>query len=136
MVKIGEVWLRTKIKRPIIWSKGISFKVVISLWYNAEDWKCLLELMLRIRNVSECRGASFSILCSDWAVNYAETKFCLVIRLSVDIFCYLKLVKIFCLLLRNGLCSWILCTLGLFGSKLGHKFTVLFKIWLLCEGMA
>lgn len=92
--------------------------------------------MLRIRNVSKCRGASFSILCSDWAVNYAETKFCLVFRLSIDIFFYLKLVKIFCLLLRNRLCSWMLCTIGLFGSKLGHKFPVLFKIWLLCEGMA
>jgi hypothetical protein len=87
------------------------------LYYNAEHWRCLLELMLRIRNVWVQRSHNlYFVLCCDWAVNYAETKFCLVIRLLVDIlYCYHKLVKIFRLPLRNGLCSWI--------------------FWLLCEGM-
>jgi hypothetical protein len=87
------------------------------LYYNAEHWRCLLELMLRIRNVWVQRSHNlYFVLCCDWAVNYAETKFCLVIRLLVDIlYCYHKLVKIFHLPLRNGLCSWI--------------------FWLLCEGM-
>ena len=92
---VGQVWLRTKIKWPIIWSKGFSLKVFIS----------------RESGMFECTGTSFSILCHDNFKLWWNKVFLSNLTLVNILYCHHKFVKIFCLLLRNGLFSSIFLVL-------------------------
>lgn len=114
---VGQVWFRTKIKWPIIWSKGFSLKVFISRESGMFEGTIMQNIgndclnLCRESGMFECTGTSFSILCHDNCQLWWNKVFLSNLTLVNILYCHHKFVKIFCLLLRNGLFSSIFLVL-------------------------